>query len=283
MSKPAWTAEPSTLLTVRPGFVLAAVDTSSTPGFSGGKKAGEAVLAATHETVNELQERLWAESVVGGRRSVLLVLQAMDTAGKGGIFEHVIAGISPEGLSVHAFKKPTPEELSHDFLWRVRRQLPQPGFIGAFDRSHYEDVLIARVRELVEPAVIERRYKQIRDFEAELVASGTTLVKVMLHIDADEQKARLADRLERPEKRWKFNPGDLDERALWPRYQEAYQLALINTSTADAPWFVVPADRKWYARIAVQRLLLETLRGLDPRWPAVDYDVEAQKARLDLS
>jgi PPK2 family polyphosphate:nucleotide phosphotransferase len=280
MAQSAWKSSPSELLRVEQGFVLADVDTSSTPGISGAKKTGEKILAKSAAELNDLQERMWAESRYGGRRSLLLVLQAMDTAGKGGILEHVVGAISPEGVRAYAFKKPTEEELAHDFLWRVRKQLPTPGVVGVFDRSHYEDVLIGRVRNLAEPAVIAQRYAQIAEFEQEVVASGTTIVKVMLHISEAEQKARLTDRLERTDKQWKYNPGDLDERALWPQYQEAYQLAVQKTSTADAPWFVVPADHKWYARIAVQQLLLDALRGMKLDWPRVDYNVEAEKARL---
>jgi PPK2 family polyphosphate:nucleotide phosphotransferase len=283
MSKATWTGSPTELLTVGPGFVLADVDTSSTPGIVASKKDGERILADSAAELADQQERLFADSRMGGTRSLLLVIQAMDTAGKGGIVQHVVGGISPEGVRAYGFKKPTPEELEHDFLWRIRKQLPGAGIVGVFDRSHYEDVLVARVRKLAEPEVIEQRYRLINDFEAELVASGTTIVKVMLHLGFDEQKARLAARLDDPTKHWKYNPGDLDERAFWPQYQEAYQLALEKTSTPDAPWHVVPADRKWYARIAVQRLLLDALRGLKLEWPVADYDVDAEKARLAAS
>lgn len=273
----------SALKRVGSGFVLSEVDAASTPGFGGSKAEGEAALSAGASELYDLQERLFAESTSGGTRSVLLVLQAMDTAGKGGIVNHVIGALSPQGVKHHAFKAPTAEELKHDFLWRVRAQLPPPGFVGVFDRSHYEDVLIHRVRGLSSPDVIEKRYETITQFEHELVAGGTTIIKVMLHISLQEQKARLLERLDRADKHWKFNPGDIDERALWPAYQEAYQLALERTSTPDAPWFVVPADKKWFARLAVQQLLLEALRGLDPQWPLADFDPEVQRARLDAS
>ena len=276
----AWTEDPGVLLKVRAGFSLANVDSSSTPGMDGGKAGGQALLEKGRAELGDLQERLWAESRFGGTRSVLLVLQGMDTAGKGGIVEHVVGGVDPQGVKIIGFKKPTKQELSHDFLWRVRKQLPTPGLLGVFDRSHYEDVLIARVRNLVEPAVIEKRYGAINDFERQIVASGTTIVKVMLHISPDEQKARLAARLADPEKHWKFNPGDLDEREFWPQYQKAYQATFDKTSTADAPWFVIPADRKWYARVAVQHLLLDALRGLHLTWPVAQYDVSEQIARL---
>jgi PPK2 family polyphosphate:nucleotide phosphotransferase len=283
MAIAVWTEDPGVLLKVRAGFSLASVDSSSTPGMDGGKARGEALLEKGRAELGDLQERLWAQSRFGGTRSVLLVLQAMDTAGKGGIVEHVVGGVDPQGVKIYGFKKPTKQELSHDFLWRVRKQLPTPGLLGVFDRSHYEDVLIARVRNLVEPAVIEKRYGAINDFEKQIVASGTTIVKVMLHISPDEQKARLAARLADLEKHWKFNPGDLDERAFWPQYQKAYQATFDKTSTADAPWFVIPADRKWYARVAVQHLLLDALRGLHLTWPVAQYDVSDQMERLAKS
>ncbi|MFM9919719.1 polyphosphate kinase 2 family protein [Lacisediminihabitans sp. H27-G8] len=280
MAKTVWTEDPGAVLKVGAGFSLAEVDPSSTPGMEGGKSAGKALLEKGRAELGDLQERLWAESRFGGTRSVLLVLQAMDTAGKGGIVEHVVGGVDPQGVTIYGFKKPTEEELSHDFLWRVRNQLPPAGHLGVFDRSHYEDVLIARVRNLAEPAVIEERYGAINEFEKQVVDSGTTIVKVMLHISADEQKDRLEARLDDPEKNWKFNPGDLDERALWPQYQEAYQVAFEKTSTVDVPWFVIPANHKWYARVAVQHLLLDALRGLHLTWPVAEYDVAEQKARL---
>ncbi len=263
-------------------FVLADLDPGSTPGMES-KKAAEKELAAGRESLDKLQERLFAESRFGGERRVLLVLQAMDTAGKGGIVRHVVGGIDPQGVHIHAFKAPTDEEKKHDFLWRIRKQLPGPGSIGVFDRSHYEDVLIHRVRGFSTPEAIEQRYGIINDFEAEVAASGTTIVKVMLHISKDEQKKRLQERLDRPDKHWKYNPGDVDERLLWDAYQEAYQIALTRTSTADAPWFVVPANHKWYARWAVQGLLLDAMTRLNPQWPAADYDVEAEKRRLAAS
>ncbi len=267
------------LTPVGDGFELAKVDPDSTPGVTDRKHA-EKELAKNFDELGTLQEKLFAESKFGGTRSVLLVLQAMDTAGKGGIIRHVVGGVDPQGVHLHAFKAPTDEEKSHDFLWRVRKELPGPGTIGVFDRSHYEDVLIHRVRGFSTPEVIEERYGIIADFEKQLVVAGTTVIKVMLHISADEQKARLQERLDNPEKNWKFNPGDIDEREHWPAYQEAYQIALTRTSTPDAPWYVVPANHKWYARWAVQGLLLGALRGLAPEYPAVDFDVAAEKKRL---
>ena len=285
-SVPAAAAKPieaesfSEALRVGGAFNLFEVDTRSTPAFGGGKAAGQKALAALTGQNSELQERLYAESKMGGRRSFLLVVQGMDTSGKGGIMRHVVGEMDPQGVSYTAFKAPSTEERKHPFLWRIRRALPAPGQIGVFDRSHYEDVLIARVQELVPRSTWSRRYEQINAFERSVVESGPTVVKVMLHISSDEQKARLMERLDRPDKNWKFNPGDVDERMLWPRYQEAYQTALEKCSTPEAPWFVVPADRKWYARLAVQNLVLEHLRAMDPRWPAADYDVATEKGRL---
>jgi PPK2 family polyphosphate:nucleotide phosphotransferase len=277
-------------LRVGPGFRLADVDPSSTPGFdpaeSDGKspkKRGTAELDAHVPRLAELQERLFAASTAGATDSVLLVVQAMDTAGKGGIMRHVVGAVDPQGVSITAFKKPTDEERAHDFLWRVERRVPGPGVIGVFDRSHYEDVLIGRVRNLAPADEIERRYGAIVDFEHGLVERGIRVVKVMLHIGKDEQKDRLAERLDRADKHWKYNPGDVDERLLWDAYQGAYQVAIERTSTDEAPWHVVPADHKWYARLAVQQLLLDALESIDPQWPAADFDVELEKTRLAAS
>ncbi len=259
------------------------VDPRSTPGFAGTKEEGVAALAVGAERLSELQERLFAASKGGDRRSVLLVVQGMDTAGKGGIMRHVVGSVDPQGVHITSFKAPTPQEREHDFLWRIRKALPLPGMIGVFDRSHYEDVLVVRVHELVPADVVEQRYDQINAFEREVADAGTTMVKIMLHVSAEEQKERLMQRLERPDKYWKYNPGDVDERLRWHDYQQAYEAALDRCSTDVAPWFVVPADRKWYARWAVQQLLLDALTDLDPQWPAADFDVEAEKVRLALA
>ena len=283
MSEPTsnWTTDPAPLLRAGEGFRLGEVDPESTPGYDGDKKSGKKDLEALSAELNDLQERLFAaHHDEDSGPAVLLVLQAMDTAGKGGIVRHVVGAVDPQGVELAAFKKPTEEELAHDFLWRIRPRVPGPGMIGVFDRSHYEDVLIGRVRELADAAEIDRRYSAINDFEAELIAAGVHIVKVMLHISPDEQKERLAERLERPDKHWKYNPGDVDERLLWPDYMDAYQAAFDRTSTEEAPWFVVPANRKWYARLAVQRLLLDVLKDIDPQWPAADFDVEVEKKRL---
>jgi PPK2 family polyphosphate:nucleotide phosphotransferase len=281
-------AEVTTLAPVRfsdalragPGFILAESSTRATPAFTGKKKQGVAALAARAGEIGEFQERLYAESKMDGQRSLLLVVQGLDTSGKGGIMRHVVGQMDPQGVRYTAFKQPTPEERKHPFLWRIRNALPLPGQVGVFDRSHYEDVLIVRVHDLVPRQTWSRRYAQINDFEAKAVESGTTIVKVMLHLSPDEQKRRLTRRLQRPDKQWKYNPGDVDERMLWPQYQEAYQAVLDRTSTDLAPWYVVPADRKWYARLAVQSLVLEHLETMDPQWPTVDFDITAEQRRL---
>ncbi|MBD8219347.1 polyphosphate kinase 2 family protein [Microbacterium sp. CFBP 13617] len=279
-----WSTPASDALRVEPGFRLTDIDPRSTPGYDGDKTDGKADLDAGREPLEALQERLFAQSVAGtATGSVLLVLQAMDTAGKGGIVRHVVGTVDPQGVELASFKKPTAEELAHDFLWRIEKRLPDAGHLGVFDRSHYEDVLIGRVRELAPADEIERRYGAIVNFEAEAADLGIRVVKVMLHISKDEQRARLAERLDRPDKHWKYNPSDVDERALWDDYMQAYQVAIDRTSTPVAPWHVIPADRKWYARLAVQQLLIDALADIDPRWPAPDYDVEAEKARLAAS
>jgi PPK2 family polyphosphate:nucleotide phosphotransferase len=262
---------------------LADIDPASTPGITGGRKECVDRRAGHADELADLQERLYAAGKENGKRALLLVLQAMDTAGKGGILRHVVGTMDPQGVHLHAFKAPTAEERAHDFLWRIRAQLPEPGMIGVFDRSHYEDVLIARVHGLAAPEVIEQRYGRIAAFEREVVASGTAIVKVMLHLSRDEQKRRLSRRLERRDKQWKYNPQDVDERGSWDDYMLAYERAIRRTAEPDAPWFVVPADHKWYSRWAVQTIVLDALRGIDPQWPSVDYDVEVEKARLAAS
>ena len=263
-----------------PATSVADIDTSATPGFSGKKADAPALQAERNDRFAELQEMLYAASRSGDTRSILLVLQGMDTAGKGGIVKHVVGAGNPQGIRYTSFGKPTEEEFAHHYLWRIRNALPTAGHIGVFDRSHYEDVLIVRVHNLVPQDVWEPRYDEINAFEKELVDGGTTLIKVAMFVSLDEQKQRLAKRLERPDKYWKYNPADIDERQKWPLYQEAYQALLDKTSTDYAPWHVIPCDRKWYSRLAVTELLIEALEGLDLSWPPADFDVEAEKKRL---
>lgn len=262
------------------GFQLTESDPRSTPACDGDKVAGAERLAETVSELEDLQERLYAESRAGGVRSLLLVVQGMDTSGKGGIMRYVVGSMDPQGVRHTGFKAPSKTESEHPFLWRIRNALPVPGQIGVFDRSHYEDVLIARVHELVPMATLGRRYGQINAFEKGVTESGCAIVKVILHISSAEQKARLMDRLDRPEKHWKYHTSDVDERTRWAAYQEAYQVAIERCSTDLVPFFVVPADRKWYARLAVQQLVVEHLRAMAPQWPAATFDVEAEKIRL---
>jgi PPK2 family polyphosphate:nucleotide phosphotransferase len=270
-------------LRVLPGQVdLVGYDTRATPGWDqADKDAGKEALDLLGPEMADLQERLYANGVEGrDDRRVLLVLQGMDTCGKGGIVKDAAGLMEPQGLHIRSFKKPTEEELSHDFLWRVRNALPAPGMIGVFDRSHYEDVLIGRVHQLAPAEEIERRYGAINDFEAELVDSGFTILKVMLHASKERQAERLLERLDDPTKWWKYNPADLDEREHWDAYMEAYEIALERTNTEVAPWHVVPAHRKWYRKLAVAHLLLETLRTIGLDWPDPDFDVEVERKRL---
>jgi PPK2 family polyphosphate:nucleotide phosphotransferase len=271
----------STLLRLPVGPVdLSTIDPHGKPGFDGGKADGKKALPALGAELADLQEKLFAQGYTGSRQRVLLVLQGMDTSGKGGVLSHTVGMLEVSGVALKSFKKPTDEELAHDFLWRIERALPAAGEIGIFDRSHYEDVLVVKVHELAEPAEIERRYTAINDFEQRLAATGTTIIKCMLHISADEQRERLLARLDDPTKQWKFKPGDVDERARWDDYQAAYATALERCNTAVAPWYVVPSDRKWYRNWAIAQLLLDALRGLDLDWPTPDYDVAEQRARL---
>ncbi|MGW4486090.1 PPK2 family polyphosphate kinase [Amycolatopsis sp. NPDC004368] len=255
-------------------------DPGSSPVGPGKKDKGEKKLATAGERLDALQEALYAEGTSGGGRSVLLVLQGMDTSGKGGTVRHVLGLVNPMGVRYKGFKVPTPAERRHDFLWRVRKELPASGQIGVFDRSHYEDVLVPQVSGLLTAAERRRRITQINAFEKEVTAAGTTMVKVFLHISPEEQRRRLVARLERPEKIWKFAPSDVEARAHWKAYAQAYDEVLARTSTEHAPWYVVPADRKWYRNWAVAELLIETLTEMAPRFPEPHFDVAEQLAKL---
>jgi PPK2 family polyphosphate:nucleotide phosphotransferase len=259
---------------------LTAIDTGATPGFDGSKSAGKKALDLLGPRLADLQERLFAEGTSGGSRRLLLVLQGMDTSGKGGTLKHVVGQVDPQGVTIHSFKAPTREELSHDFLWRIKGALPAPGMIGVFDRSHYEDVVVVRVRELVERRTWQRRYAAINRFEASLVADGTTVVKCFLHISKQESRDRLLRRLTRPDKLWKFNPGDIDSRAEWDALTQAYSDALERCNTDAAPWHVIPADHRWYRNWAITNILVEHLEALKVEWPPPGFDVEEQRQRL---
>ncbi|KMM45554.1 polyphosphate kinase [Cellulomonas sp. A375-1] len=259
------------------------LDAASTPSFDDGRKTGEKLLGTIGERMSELQERLYAHGRSGGDRSVLLVLQGLDTAGKGGIARHVLGLVDPQGVALKAFGRPTPEELEHDFLWRIRKALPPAGRIGLFDRSHYEDILVPHATGTADADELTARFAAIEQFERELVAGGTTVVKVALWVSRDEQYLRLRERLERPDKHWKYSPNDVDVRLARPAYEAAYDEVLARSSFDVAPWYVVPADRKWYARLATSALLLRALLDLDLDWPDPSYDVATELARLDAT
>jgi PPK2 family polyphosphate:nucleotide phosphotransferase len=262
------------------GIDLSTADARATPQAPGGKTATKEEQAKLAPTLADLQERLYAQGRTGGGYSLLLVLQGLDTSGKGGTIRHVVGQMDPQGMSFTAFKAPTTEERRHPFLWRIRRRLPEPGYIGVFDRSHYEDVVTVRVRGLAPRSTWSRRYATINRFEAGLAEGGMRIVKCYLHISRDEFCERQLARLDDPTKHWKYNPGDLEVLSLWDDYLEAYADALSRCNTDDAPWYVIPADRKWYRNWAVTRLLIDELERMQLEWPRTDHDVAEQRARL---
>lgn len=280
MPKTAWSKKPSELLRVGPGFQLTDVNPKSTPGIKASKRTGTALRLKQRGNLRKLQGKLFADSTVGGKGSLLIVLQGMDSSGKGGVVTHSLTAMSASGVVVHGFKAPSAEEKKHGFLWRVRKRMPEPGMVSVFDRSHYEDVLAARVRHLADAKTLDSRYGQINAFERQAADKGTTIIKVMLHVSEKEQKRRLVARLKRRSKLWKYNPSDVDDRELWRQLHDAYQIALERTSTDFAPWYVVPADHKWYARLAVQQIVIETLQGLNLDWPEPDYDLAKERKRV---
>lgn len=313
-----WTTDPRTLLRVGPDLHLDAVDRAATPGWSGSEADAATYTTAITPLLGALQERLFAAAQSGmaalpaGANSstgplalspttspassstdspapptphspvnrVLVVAQGLDTAGKGGLARHVMALVDPQGVSLTAFKVPTAEERAHHFLWRVRRALPPAGHIGFFDRSHYEDLLVPTVNGDLPPAERAARLADVRAFESELLSGGTTLVKVCLMVSYAEQGKRLLERVDRPDKRWKYSPADMEARSRWDDYQRVYADLLRDSSWPEAPWYVIPADRKWYARLAVTEILLRTLAAQPWPWPEAGYDVDAERAAI---
>lgn len=249
---------------------LAEHDPQAKTGFDGGKKEGKAILPELNRRLAELQRRLWAES----EQSLLVVLQAIDTGGKDGTIRHVFRGVNPQGVHVRGFGVPSEWELKHDYLWRVHKHTPEDGAITIFNRSHYEDVLVVRVKNLVKEETWAKRYRHIREFERMLSDEGTRVVKLFLNISKEEQKERLEARLDEPDKNWKFHKGDLVDRALWDDYQRAFEAAISETSTEHAPWYVIPANRKWYRNLVVSRILIETLEDMDPRYPEPEEGID---------
>lgn len=249
---------------------LKSFDPGSKEGFEGGKDDGKAALPDLRRVLSGLQTRLWAES----SQKLLVVLQAIDTGGKDSTIRHVLSGVNPQGVKVYSYGKPNETELAHDYLWRIHRNTPSNGVIAVFNRSHYEDVLVVRVKNLVPQPVWEKRYQHINDFERMLSDEGTTIVKIFLTISKEEQRQRLQARLDEPDKSWKFHKSDLDDRALWDDYQAAYEAMLSRTSTEHAPWFVVPANRKWYRNIVVSNILIQTLQKMNPQFPDPEPGLE---------
>ena len=249
---------------------LGSRDPGDKSAFAHLKKATSiSLMAVKRDRLTELQRRLWAD----GSQSLLVVLQAMDTGGKDGTIRKVLSGVNPQGVDVHGFGVPSDEEMAHDYLWRIHTHTPAKGRIAVFNRSHYEDVLVVRVLDLVPESRWSKRYNHIRHFERMLTDEGTTIVKIMLHISKDEQKERLEARLEDPTKAYKFNPSDLESRSRWSDYVQAYEDALTETSTDTAPWFVVPADRKWYRNLVVADILIEALEGMGLEYPEPEFDL----------
>jgi len=244
--------------------------------FEGNKKDGKEALQKLNAELETLQEEFYAE----GKHRLLIVLQAMDTGGKDGVIRAVFEGVNPQGVKVASFKTPTSVELAHDYLWRVHQQTPGKGEMVIFNRSHYEDVLVVRVHNLVPEEVWSKRYQHIREFERVLADEGTTILKFYLHIDLKEQAERFLARVEDPTKQWKFNPGDLDERARWDDYMKAYEDMLSQTSTAWAPWYVIPSNKKWYRNWLISKIVIKTLKNLDMRYPAPVENIEDYHKRL---
>lgn len=270
----------------RGGVDVRTIPTNVAPGYPGtGKSDAPDLRERMAPQLGELQERLFADGreKPESARRILVVLQGMDTSGKGGVIRHAIGLVDPQGVQIKSFKAPTAEELAHDFLWRITNALPQPGMIGIFDRSQYEDVLVVRVDSLVPADVWEQRYEQINAFESRLVSEGYTLIKCYLHLSADEQKKRLTARLASKSKYWKYNPGDVARRAQWDAYMEAYNAVLTRCNPDAAPWYVVPSDKKWYRDWAVAELLREKLAQLNLHWPPPDFDVMAERERVARS
>ncbi|MCT1413515.1 PPK2 family polyphosphate--nucleotide phosphotransferase [Corynebacterium sanguinis] len=263
-------------------FQLADVDPTATPGLDSDKKVDKAFDTFDDE-LEDLQEMLFANARAGNSDagSILLILQGMDTSGKGGLIKHVVGStMDLQGVRVHAFGPPTEEERAHDFLWRFEPHVPEPGMVAVFDRSHYEDVLVQRVKQMAPPEEIERRYGAIVEWESELAARGVEIIKVMPHISREFQEENLRERILNEEKHWKYNPGDIDDRRLWSQYMAAYQIALTRTSTDAAPWYCIPSDNKDYCRTVVKTLMYDALKSLGLSWPEADFDPEVELERL---
>lgn len=266
-------------------FRIADADATATPGFKGDKDDLEKLFTKHDEELYELQERLFANGRARGAEApaLLVVLQGMDTSGKGGAIRHVFSTFDPQGTDSVGFGKPTEEEMAHDFLWRIRKHDPQPGQVVAFDRSHYEDVLIQRVHKWVDEDEVDRRFEAIRAYEKELADRGVVIIKAFLHLSKDAQKANLLERTEREDKFWKYDPADVNERQYWDDYMAAYEDAIRRTDADHAPWYVIPTDNKKYARMALKFIIADALRGMELTWPSADFDPEVERERIRQS
>lgn len=278
-----WTLPPSQLLRFHHDTRVAAIDGDSTPGFDGNKDDAERFIAISSSEIARYQRLMYANGVKGSRRRLLIILQGMDASGKGGIVRHVFSQGDPMGIHYHGFGKPSAEELDHDFLWRVKRELPKQGWIAVFDRSHYEDVVMPHVYGTYPEDVWRARYDQINEFERELAASGCAILKIFLVVSQDEQKKHFLGRLDDPTKYWKFDISDLEARDRWDDYMDAWQEVFEKTSTAAAPWYLVPADNRWYSRAVVSELLRTTLKNMNMIWPPLEPEVDPDEVRRRLA
>ena len=275
-----WVEDPREALRVDEHFHLASMDRAATPGWAGSESDAVAYTAAVTPLLGALQEKLFAAAKEGSDRRVLVVAQGLDTAGKGGIARHVMGLVDPQGVRMTAFKTPTPEEKEHDFLWRIWKAVPGPGTIGLFDRSHYEDMLVPGAAGTLDDEGFDRYVGQIHDFERQLIDQGTTVVKIALMVSYEEQGLRLLERVDRPDKRWKYSGNDMNVRGQWFNYQSIYERVLRATSFEEAPWYVIPADNKWYSRLAVTELLLRSLAETEVHWPPARFDVDTERDRV---
>ena len=278
-----WTCAPDRLLRFRPAMGLKEMDCAATPGFLGGKADAERFIDACAEEIARYQQMLYACGRRGFRRRLLIVLQGMDASGKGSVVKHVFRQVNPMGIHYHGFGAPDEEERRHDFLWRVRRELPEPGWIAIFDRSHYEDIVMPHVWGTADESVWRARYDEVNAFERELVADGCAMLKIFLAVSKEEQKRHFLARLDDPTKHWKFDESDLAARERWSDYMDAWQDVFEHTSTPAAPWYLVPADHRWYSRAVVSQLLREVLAGFDLQWPPLDAGVDAAEIRRRLA
>lgn len=276
-----WTLPPSQLLRFHHDTRVAAIDGDSTPGFDGNKDDAERFIAISSSEIARYQRLMYANGVKGSRRRLLIILQGMDASGKGGIVRHVFSQGDPMGMHYHGFGAPKGEEKDHDYLWRIKRELPQNGWISIFDRSHYEDIVMPRIYKTYPEEVWQARYDEINRFESQLVADGCSIIKIFLVVSKEEQKEHFLGRLEDPTKYWKFDPGDLEARARWNDYMAAWQDVFARTSTEQAPWYLVPADNRWYSRAVVSELLRNVLKNMNMIWPPLEVDADEMRRQLE--